>query len=367
MILKENLKNITHIATRLIPFHRGKYYYDELLHVGKIGLYEAYKSYNSTKNNGTAVKFWSHAQYRVRGSMIDFISLQLNMIRPSRSVENIGLKILKLNLEDNTPGSIAESLNCTERIANLALEFIQIKYVDSLNRSLNETYDDHTLELGDSIPILTDFTCVEVEHFMTSLNSYETAYLQCRLLNYSDNEIEIEMGINNVQLIHIQRTLQKRYRVLDGKEQSIEEEDDLMEVYENKRPDLTKVEFLKLKNSRMLDKDICRDFGISKSVLIKNKRKWGLDQPRNKPLKERVTAIGAAPSTINLNGNIYKESDMMNLRNMISTLEEKINEFEREREVTRTQIEMEREAFWTMQDILRAEIKKLKNLITIKH
>jgi hypothetical protein len=334
-ILEENLKNIKYTANKLIPFSRGKYYYDELLHVGKIGLYEAYKSYNPDKNNGVAVKFWSHAQYRVKGRMIDFISLQSNVIRPSRVVENVGLKILNLNLEDNSPKTIARLLDCTERIAELALGFIQIKHVDSLNRPLNNVHNDQALELGDSILSQTDFSGVDVEIFMTSLNNNENAYLQCRLLNDNDDEIQRKLAINNTKLLQIQRSLQQKGRELDSREQSIGKEDDLMAVNENKNPELTKAEFLKLKNSSMLDKDVCSRAGISKSALIKMKQKWGLDQPRNKPVKEKVIAIQAVSSDIILEGNKHKESDILELRSMISTLKEKISKFESEREITR--------------------------------
>jgi hypothetical protein len=52
---------------------------------------------------------------------------------------------------------------------------------------------------------------------------------------------------------------------------------------------------------------------------------------------------------------------------MISTLKEKISKFESEREITRSQMEMEREAFLSIQDILRVDFKRHKELLTIKY
>lgn len=55
------------------------------------------------------------------------------------------------------------------------------------------------------------------------------------------------------------------------------------------------------------------------------------------------------------------ETEMIELHQKISTLPAKIYEFEKEKEESLLQRDMERELFWKMQDILRAEIKNLKH------
>lgn len=55
------------------------------------------------------------------------------------------------------------------------------------------------------------------------------------------------------------------------------------------------------------------------------------------------------------------ETEMNELLQKISTLQVKIYEFEKEKEESQLQWDMERELFWKMQDILRAEIKNLKH------
>jgi DNA-directed RNA polymerase specialized sigma subunit len=110
-LLEGNSTNIKWVAKKLVPFNKDRNFYNELIHVGQIGLYEAYKNYNSAKNNGVSVKFWTLAEHRVRGSMKDFISKYSNIIRPSQQVESIWLKIMELNLKDQTPKNIARKLN----------------------------------------------------------------------------------------------------------------------------------------------------------------------------------------------------------------------------------------------------------------
>lgn len=287
-ILENNIKNIVCTAKELIPYFKGRDYFDELLHVGKIGLFEAYRSYDTSKNNGVSVKFWSHAQHRVKGSMIDFISKQSNMIRPSRIVESIGLKIVRGNLENESPMAIAEILNCSEKIADRALTFIKIKYVDSLNRPASYEHDSYNLELGDCLPSLTDFSSIDVKIFMSSLNRCEANYLQYKLSYYSDDEIERIMGIEKVELLDIQKAIEQKSMEVYQYEQIYMEKDDMMINNENRKPELTKNEFLKLKNNHVLEKDICKRFGISKSILIKLNKNGGFINREKNRLKAKL-------------------------------------------------------------------------------
>lgn len=337
-------------------------YWDELLHVGKIGLYEAYKSYNPAKNNGVKVKFWSYAQRRVKGSMFDFISKQSNLIRPSRMIEKIVIKIMKMNLERRTPIEISKELSCSEWLANQALAFLQIKHVDSLNKPMSYTHDEHTLELGDLIPSITDFSRFEEEDFWNRLNNKETVFLRLRLLGYSLQEAQQLMAIDTDTFLEIERSLKQKGKELDGY-YHFSKGDGSMEVNEGKRPELTKTEFLKHKKNGMLEKDICKNYEISKNKLIKYKQSWGLAQSRIKKINDKTISIAAAPKNIDSEHNKSFETELLELRNMVSTLKVRISELESEREVWDVKRENEREAFWIVQDFLRAEVSRLKTLL----
>jgi hypothetical protein len=196
---------------------------------------------------------------------------------------------------------------------------------------------------------------------MRSLNSDENIYLQYKLLNYSELEIQQFMDIDSIEYHNIEWALQLKGISLRNNEQIIIERDDRMPDYIAKKPELTKTEFLKLKKNSTLEKDICKQFGISKSTLIKNKQRWGLDQPRIKLLKEKVIAIQSMPTQSNVaSENEQQESEILELRNMITVQQEKISQMEKEREVIQVQRRMEREAFLILQDILRAEINDYK-------
>lgn len=363
-ILEAHLHKIILTAKKILKSSVRNKDMEELLQVGKIGLFEAYKSFSLKRNNGIKIKFWSYAQHRVKGSMIDHISRQSNMIRPSRQVERIMLKIKKMNLGDSSPHHIARELLCSERIAKEALAYSRIMHVESLNRSISQ--EDPTLELGEYLPSLTDFSTIEVENFINSLLYNEQTYLRYKLSNYDDDEIEKMMGIGSAKLYEIKKTLQQKAGESGSYKLFSKGEDELMAVEENLKRELTRAEYLKLKKKGKLDKDICESFNISKSSLIKNKQKWGVDQPRIKPLKDQGIAIASSPENTIPESYRQLESENLELRNHISVLEGKICELERESEVSQLQRAMEREAFWNILDILRAEIIRVKPLIGTK-
>ncbi|WP_339369546.1 sigma-70 family RNA polymerase sigma factor [Paenibacillus elgii] len=335
--------------------YNRKDFMDELFHEGSIGLYEAYRSYDPTKMEGKAVKFWSYAQHRVRGRMIDFIGRQSNLIRPSRNVEIIAVKIKKIGLQEKEPNEIADILNCSINMAKQAVEFLRIRNVASFSQPINPKNYKQGLELGNIIPYSTDFSETEIPEIWKHLTSQESVYLDYKMQELSTKEIREKMGLERAELLDINNSLiQKARQLYANKEKYLGTE--FMTKKEVKLPMLTKAEYLKHKNNNILEKEICRKYKISKSALIKLKKSWGLAKPR-KQKKEKIIAISnmlkiSESDSTPINEKKSEELKITQLHEKITSLETKLRELEGKLAAS----EHEREILWKMQDILRAKL-----------
>ncbi|TBL76117.1 ParB N-terminal domain-containing protein [Paenibacillus thalictri] len=121
---------------------------EDLIQQGYIGLLEAHKRFDSSKNTHG---FWSYACHTVKGRMKDFMIYSISHIRPTRELNSIISKIHKESMMHHSPEYIANYFNCTLEMADLGLEYIRIRNVKSLNQSLSNVDSSEDLELVDLI------------------------------------------------------------------------------------------------------------------------------------------------------------------------------------------------------------------------
>lgn len=351
-LLKENQSNIKKLARHFSKLSYNRVVFlEELFQEGNIGLYEAYKKYNPSNADGVNVKFWSYARHRVRGRMIDFIGKQSNLIRPSKNVELITLKIKKMNLSNLPPTEISARLKCSKNLVEQAIDFLKIKNVDSLNRPIGEAR-----ELSDMLINVTDFP--EVHDFWEQLCSNESLFLKYKMQGFHLKEIQKKLSIDESEVSEINETIKQKARLffnLSKNDKGV----DTMAV--NKTSGiLTKAEYLKQKNKKIIDKEICKKYGISKSTLIKYKVSWGIDTPRKPKVKDKEFSVAISPQPLNpevtyTNKTNY-ESKVEQLQKKVSELEVRLRESEERIKI----YENEQIILWKMQDILRAKLQ-MKN------
>lgn len=349
-VLAEHSKHIFFEGKRFVKNY-DKEYFDEVLQEGRIGLFEAYKKYDP---NRYKVKFWSYAWWRVMGRMINFIDRHANILKPGRSTVKLANKIKKLDMSHWNAREIAEAIGESTVQVNKALEFLRIKYVDSLNRIVNED-SGHSLEFGDLLPDPYDYFETTENKLWHSLSADEQQYLNYKLQGYSDRKLQRTMHLTYEKQKELDASLKyKAWEIFDDLEKN-EAEVGYMSSSNDKSP-LTKAVYLKHKKNKMIDKDISKKYSISKSTLVKLKASWGISDSRSNKIKQKTIAIAASPknSVVHLS-NVDGDSYI----NQINELKEKISQLEgqlRENEEKLRMCENEREALWKIQDILRARL-----------
>ncbi|MDF2903884.1 MAG: hypothetical protein K0S25_1522 [Bacillus sp. (in: firmicutes)] len=200
-IISRYSKRIERTAYRFIKQPRdSKDLKEELVQQGYIGLLEAYKRFDSSKNkNG----FWSYACRFVKGKMKDYMVNNLNYIRPSKKLNSIILQIYKENIVCYTPEYISNHLGCTIDMAKQGLEYIKIRNVKSLNEPLSPTDTHETMELIDlivsgeehdilfQVEVMGDLLEIERDIVKMLLDQYSVRDIirYCKISKYALNNI----------------------------------------------------------------------------------------------------------------------------------------------------------------------------------
>ncbi|CAM4509428.1 RNA polymerase sigma factor rpoD Sigma-70 [Paenibacillus macerans] len=312
-------------------------------------MFEAYKKYDPHRYN---VKFWSFAWRRVQGRMIDYIDRHSNFLKPGRTIARLANKIKKLDMVNWNAIEIAEAIDESTIQVNKALEFLRIKYVDSLNRIVNDDRGKN-LELGDLLPTPFNYFETTEDNLWNSLNEDEQQYLNYKLQGYDVKKLQRAMHLTYEKQNEIETSLKYKARELFNNLESNAEEVRCMSSSQDKAI-LTKALYLKHKKSKMHDKDVCEKYSISRGNLVKLKASWGVSDPRSANMKQKTLAIASPPK----NPVIHLSTiDGDTNTNQINALKEKISQLEgqlRETEEKLKMCENEREALWKIQDILRA-------------
>jgi RNA polymerase sigma factor (sigma-70 family) len=101
-----------------------KWFNEDLIQQGFVGLMEAYEKYDSSKNCG---HFWGFARKYVKGRMVDYAVQYFNYFKPSKKVNAVMVQIHKRNLSNQSPELIAKICGCSPSIASEALHFLLIR------------------------------------------------------------------------------------------------------------------------------------------------------------------------------------------------------------------------------------------------
>lgn len=351
-VLEEHAKRIYFEGKKLIKYSKNKEYFEEIMQEGRIGLFEAYKTYDPQRY---AVKFWSFAWQRVRGRMVDFISKHSNFIKPNRTIERISNEIKKLGPNNWNAKEIAEVINRPIIQVIEALEFLKRKNVVSLNQSINND-NEHSVELIELIEDTYDYFDVNEETLWNFLSRDEKQYLSYKLKDFNIKTIKREMNLTDEEQAVLESSLQNKAKIVFSDLDINKLEMNPMGHNSNELH-LSKTAYLKLKeNNNLTDKEICKKHNISKSSLIKHKTNWGIISSRSSKRQKSITAISALPKvyedkTNSINGDVQV--------NQVNNFIEKITELEtrlREKEEKLRIRENECESLWKIQDILRLRL-----------
>jgi RNA polymerase sigma factor (sigma-70 family) len=288
--VEEIIKNYTgHIIKAATEYVNGKgnrkSFLEDLVQEGHEGMLKAYSKYGASQFI-KGVKFWTFAYKFVHGKIIDFITLQTNMIRPSKLLNSIALNIKKNNLQTSTVQEISEFLGCTHEMAKRSLDFMGIRYVSSLNQPINE--EDNN-EIQDTIAHHEDFSEIYITQFMKLISIQEREIIRFRLTGYNDEEITKKFNLTSEELHQITDNIAKIY----ASQNDIKYEEDKvneMGIYSNNnKPKITKEEYLKFKKADMTDSEIYKLKKMGYKLFTKYKKEWGIHQPLNNKLTKEAT------------------------------------------------------------------------------
>ncbi|MGG3307353.1 sigma-70 family RNA polymerase sigma factor [Paenibacillus lautus] len=200
VIVRKHKDYITALAHKNIYKARERVDVDDLIQAGMIGLINAYKKYQPSKD----AKFEAYAYFDIKKEIIAFIRDHSEAIRPARDVYEIAGSIMKQGLREQNPERIAEKLGCTIPQARRALNHLDKKSVASLNETFNT--EDGSAEIIELLETYQDFTQVFVNDFMQGLNQSEIEYVKLLSLDMSQKEIGKAFGISQV---HAGRQIKK--------------------------------------------------------------------------------------------------------------------------------------------------------------
>lgn len=205
--IKENSGLVAQVAKRSFHKTRHKVEFDDLMQEGFIGLTKAYCNYTPEKNT----TFSTYAYYHISNQIMRYIAERVPMIRVPRYIYEISGMILRMKLENATPEEVSEKIPCSLNVAKRALDNLKGNMVMSLNTIVAET-DTRESELMDTLPHDDDFTNLNVEEFIKSLNDELREVLLLALKEKSQMEIGVELGFSQAQAWRLMNKIRKKAR-----------------------------------------------------------------------------------------------------------------------------------------------------------
>lgn len=187
---------------------------DDLFQEGMIGLLRCYLTYDPDKGAVT-----THAVSNIRGKIFNYIRDKGHTIRPNRRIYDIKGKMLRQELEQKTDSELSLIFDVT--LADVAAARGLIINPDAI--SLNYTLDDkEKLTAEDMVGSVDDFTAVEVEEFIKTLELNEQKVLEMKVKGYVQKDIACEIGFSQMHVSRmIQRIGVKYRRFLGGVEHAV--------------------------------------------------------------------------------------------------------------------------------------------------
>ncbi|KIL42026.1 hypothetical protein SD70_04035 [Gordoniibacillus kamchatkensis] len=306
------------------------------------GLLYAYRNYDPTKYD---VKFWTYAEYFVFGQMKDYIKKSTNIIRPSNKINQLAMKIRKLDLWGKSSDDIAAILGCSRKMAIMAKSFLRDRNVASLQRKVVRlNTEEGNLELGDIVPSnMDDYNDAIISDFLETLTQNEKELLFLKMEGYKFNEIKKVTGLQLAEIESIEKSLIMKHESYYQHKYNESEEAELTKLTQKNAPLLTKAEYTKLKQSGLSNEEIAVKKKISKSMVNRYSQKWKneIESKSKEDVKDQVL-------TVSVNEN--KESE--HIRREMEIIQKE--NFSLKERLTKLQEEIN--LLWKMQDILRSKI-----------
>ncbi|MMZ43537.1 RNA polymerase sigma-B factor [compost metagenome] len=120
--------------------------YEDLVSEGCIGLIKAYRRYNPEAHSGAA--FSTYASHWINGCLHLFARDFSPGLKFPRTAKQNSRRITKMGLEYHTPEQVADKLDITVKGAQMALDYLSLKIVSSLDAPI--------IHLGEEIACLGD-------------------------------------------------------------------------------------------------------------------------------------------------------------------------------------------------------------------
>lgn len=180
---------------------------DDLQSLGTIGLIKAYDRFDPSYE----VQFSTYAVPMIQGEIRRFLRDNLDLVKFTRQSKIDFYAISKVDLLNENPEVIADTLEISiERVRN-ALDYYRCKSTDSLDREVLE--DEGTpITLADRVGVELDFDSnLEIELFLNKLDERSRKIVELRLKEKTQMEIGEILGISQVQVSKILAKIQNIY------------------------------------------------------------------------------------------------------------------------------------------------------------
>jgi len=310
-----------------------------LIQQGFEGLLVAYKKFDLKHN----VKFWTYANYFVEGYMKKFIKQYTNIIRPSEKINDIALKIRKLDLMENNVEEIAVVIGCSKEMAITALNFLRERNTVSIYQKVRHSNNEEgNTELGDKLSsTLNTFEGIVISDFLAKLDKNEQQYLILKMRGYEPDEVRNLTGVSADEMLSIEESLKQKYNSYFEPDQK-REGSQLAQTTSQRTPLLTKAEYFKMRDSGLTNEAIAKKKKISKSTVNRYAQDWRNENvtKKNDIVRDEMLAVSTIKES---NEAQYTAQEVEQLKQENLFLKERISKLQEEINL-----------LWKMQDILRS-------------
>ncbi|MBH0341790.1 hypothetical protein ABB08_06020 [Paenibacillus larvae] len=205
-------KMVHSVARKYRSFIGAGLDYDDLVSVGMIGLIQAFRNYDPDRFNGKVTSFSTYAMPMIRGNMNNFLKSKHYLVRVPRSIQDKLNIIRKNGWDQESAESIAEKTGWKLSEIREVQRHLAGWSVASLDQAMSSPdKPDEEITMLDVFPVMTDFTSVFVQDFLSALKPLERAVLELRMQDKTQREIAENLGKKRSHVSWILKKIGEKY------------------------------------------------------------------------------------------------------------------------------------------------------------
>ncbi|KAF6569064.1 sigma-70 family RNA polymerase sigma factor [Paenibacillus sp. EKM206P] len=316
--IRDGLRQVKKIAQRYKPLCIAKGIdLEDLISEGTIGLMLAFDRFDPGDRE---VKFEAYAFPYIKGHMLQFVQ-KSGIIRLPNKPGRLVYQLFDKGLESADSSAVAEALHISQSTAHNVLQYSKFSRVHSLSQPVGLEEDT---ELINFIPTHDDDTVLQIEEFITLLDSTEKRVIELLIGGFKIYEISRRLSISQEKLFEKIDILQDKARRYFGGGLAVQ----------NDRFNVTKQQYMNLRSKGLTDASIAERFGMGHTALYRRKARWGLVESRS--------GKTSSPNSISNPDNIVQE-DNSNKDDQIHFLNGRISKLEAENKLLWEMVNLYRE------------------------